>query len=68
MPSPLELMLSIVFGSIGFSFFIYGRKQKKPVPFWCGVALMGYTFLVSGPLMTTVVGLALVAVPYFLRT
>ena len=35
------LFWGIVFGAFGVGYFIYGRKQKRFVPLFCGIGLMG---------------------------
>lgn len=57
----------ILFGSIGTGFFIYGKKQQKIVPLLCGVALMIFPYFVEGALLTVLVGIALIAVSWFVR-
>ena len=38
------LLWGVLFGSIGLGFFLFGRKQKKMVPKYCGVALMAVPY------------------------
>ena len=61
------LLWGLLFGSIGLGFFIYGKNQKAVVPLVCGLALMGFTYFVSNTLLLVAIGIALMAVPYFLR-
>jgi hypothetical protein len=58
---------SLLFGSIGFGYFMYGRKQKAPVPLICGIGMMIYPYFVSGTLAMLGVGGALMAIPFFLK-
>ncbi|TXH04042.1 MAG: hypothetical protein E6R07_08865 [Nevskiaceae bacterium] len=67
MPDTASLLWGVLFGSIGLGYFIYGRKQQKPVPLVCGLLLMGYTFFVSDPWLTVAIGGALSALPVFIR-
>lgn len=62
-----SLFLSVLFGSVGFGFFIYGRKQRKVVPLLCGIALMIVPYFIPNTLLLFVVGAVLVAIPYFIR-
>lgn len=62
-----SLYWGLLFGSIGMGFFIYGRKQKAPVPLLCGVALMVAPYAISDTPLMLAVGIALVAIPYFVR-
>ena len=61
------LLWGLLFGSIGFGFFMYGRKQKAPVPFICGLALMFFPYFVSNTILLVAIGVALIVIPYFVR-
>jgi hypothetical protein len=62
-----SLFLGVLFGSIGFGFFIYGRKQRKVVPLLCGIVLIFVPYFVPNTLLLFFVGAVLVAIPYFIR-
>lgn len=62
-----QLLWGLLFGSIGLGYFIYGKKQRVVVPLVCGVALMVYPYFVSNPYGLVAIGIALTAIPYFLR-
>lgn len=62
-----NLLWGVVFSSIGLGFFIYGRKQRAVVPLVCGIVLMVYPYFVSNVIALVVIGIAVSAVPYFLR-
>ena len=61
------LLWGVLFGGIGLGFFVYGRKQKSPVPFWCGLALMGFPYFVSSVPLLVAIGVALILVGRFVR-
>lgn len=61
------LLWGLLFGSIGLGFFLYGRKQRKVVPFVCGVALMIFPYFVPNTILLVMIGVALIGVPYFVR-
>ena len=61
------LMLSILFGTIGAGYFIYGKKQRQFIPLLTGIALCVYPYFLSNGYAIAVVGLILTAVPWFLR-
>jgi len=61
------LFLSLLFGSIGLGFFIYGKKQSALVPLVCGVLLMVIPYFISNAPLLFAVGAVLVLVPYFVR-
>jgi hypothetical protein len=57
----------MLFGSGGLGFFIYGKRQSAILPMVCGLALMIYPYLVPNVILLVIIGLVLVALPYFLR-
>ena len=61
------LLWGVLFGSVGFGYFLYGKRQAAIVPLVCGVALMIFPYFVSNVLILVVVGIALAALPYFYR-
>ena len=61
------LFWGVLFGSIGLGFFVYGRKQRAIVPVVCGLALMVFPYFVSGAVWLVLIGVGLIAVPYFVR-
>jgi len=65
--SASSLFLGVLFGSVGFGFFLYGRKQRTIVPLVCGLALMVVPYLIPNAWLLSAVGLVLVAVPYLVR-
>lgn len=61
------LLWGLLFGSIGLGFFMYGRKQKAVVPLLCGLSLMVFPYFVSNTVLLVAIGIALIAIPYFVR-
>jgi hypothetical protein len=61
------LLWGLLFGSVGFGYFLYGKRQSAVVPLVCGIALMIFPYFVSNVLILVVVGFALAALPYFYR-
>jgi hypothetical protein len=61
------LLWGLLFGSVGLSFFTYGKRQRAVVPLLCGLALMVFPYFVSNTVVLVAAGVALVAVPYFVR-
>jgi hypothetical protein len=61
------LLWGLIFGSVGFGFFIYGKRQKAVVPMVCGMILMIYPYFISSTGLLVSVGAALIAIPYFVR-
>lgn len=62
-----QLLWGVLFGSIGFGFFLYGKKQSMIVPLVCGLALMVYPYFMPNAIALVLTGMALVALPYFFR-
>ena len=67
MPSAMNLWWGVFFGSIGVGYWMYGKKQKRQVPYWTGVALMVFPYFIDNAVLLPCVGAALVALPYFYR-
>jgi len=61
------LLWGVLFGAIGLGFIAYGKKQKAIVPLFSGIALLTFPYFVSNTYMLVTIGVALVALPYFLR-
>jgi hypothetical protein len=61
------LLWGLLFSSIGFGYFLYGRKQRAIVPLVCGVALVIYPYFVPNVVALVAIGVALTVIPYFLR-
>jgi len=61
------LLWGVLFGSVGFGYFLYGKRQAAVVPMVCGIALMIFPYFVSNVLLLVVIGIALAALPYFYR-
>lgn len=62
-----SLLWGLLFSSIGLGYFIYGKKQQRPVPLLCGLGLMVYPYFVSGHILIVAIGGMLSALPYFIR-
>ncbi|MEG0341751.1 amino acid transport protein [Acinetobacter sp. TY1] len=61
------LLLNVLFSSIGFGYFLYGRKQRKNVPFICGIILMIFPYFIDNLWAVLAIGITLSATPYFVR-
>jgi hypothetical protein len=48
-------------------FFMYGRKQKAVAPLVCGLLLMIYPYFISNTILLVLIGIVLIAIPYFVR-
>jgi hypothetical protein len=48
------LLLSMLWGTIGAGFLVYGRKQAATMPTICGIVLILASFIPSGWIMSGV--------------
>ena len=65
--STAVLLWGLLFGSIGFGFFLYGKKQKAVVPLITGIALCVIPYFIANVYILIGVSLVLMAIPYFVR-
>jgi hypothetical protein len=54
------LLASLIWGSIGVGFAIYGKRQRATGPLVGGVALVAISYLISSALLMSLVGIGLV--------
>jgi hypothetical protein len=62
--SPASLVAGLIFSTIGFVAFLYGKKNRLPRPLIIGIILMVYPLFVSSAVLMTVIGLVLTASLY----
>ncbi|MEQ1388003.1 MULTISPECIES: amino acid transport protein [Acinetobacter] len=62
-----QLLLGVLFSSIGLGYFLYGRKQSMTVPLVCGLTLIIFPYFVENLFLLGGIGLVLAVLPYFLR-
>jgi len=67
MDSSSIMLWSVLFGGIGIGYFMYGKKQKAIVPLCTGLALFVFPYFISSVAMLLIVGVILVAIPYFIK-
>ena len=53
------LFASLLWGSVGAGYLFYARKQREPVPFVGGVAMIAVSFFVSSWFWMSVICLGL---------
>ena len=61
------LMWGMIFGAIGFGFFIYGKKQKAIIPLISGIGLMVFPYFISNIFILVATGVVFVALPFILK-
>lgn len=57
----------IIFGAVGFSAFVYGKKERSFKPLVVGIALMGSPYFINGTFWLYASGTGLCLVLYFWR-
>lgn len=62
-----QLLLGVLFSSIGLGYFIYGKKQKVIVPFFCGLVLMVFPYFIESTGWLLGIGGVLSVIPYFIK-
>ncbi len=65
--SEAQLWWGMLFGAIGLGYFVYGTKQRIPIPLVCGIALMAYPYFFTNAWLLVLIGVVLTAIPYFIR-
>ena len=61
------LMWGVLFGSIGFGFFVYGKKQKAIMPIISGLGLMVFPYFMSNTVLLVGTGCVLVVLPFVIK-
>jgi hypothetical protein len=61
------LMWGVLFGSIGFGYFLYGRKQKAFLPLLSGLGLMVFPYFITNTILLVCAGIVLVALPFVIQ-
>jgi hypothetical protein len=59
------LLWGVLFGSVGFGYFLYGKKQTATVPLVSGIALIVFPYFISNAVTLVLAGAAIAALPYF---
>jgi len=67
MPEPGVLFAGILFSSIGFAAFWYGKKQGKWPPMAFGAGLVLITFVIPDTTLLYVAGIVLCAAMFYFR-
>ena len=62
------LLLSLLTGSVGAGYFIYGKKQRRFLPMLSGAGLCVVPYFVSSLLLLTGLSLVLCLLPFLIST
>jgi hypothetical protein len=57
----------VIFGSIGMGYFIYGKKQGRGAALLSGFALIVIPYIFSNVFLLLLIGIAFMALPYFVQ-
>lgn len=60
------LLASLLWGTIGSGYFLYGKKQGAPVPMAGGLLLIGISFFIDAALMLSLVSIGLIVAMHWL--
>jgi hypothetical protein len=61
------MLWGLFFGSIGFGYFIYGKKQSHPIAKYTGIVLMVYPYFIANNVALVIVGVLLLLLPKFVK-
>lgn len=67
MPSYANLFGALLFGTVGFAAFVYGKKNAGWKPMVLGAGLMVYPYFIEATWLLYVIGVVLTAGLYFWR-
>jgi len=59
-----SLFFSIIASAFGLAYMVYGKRQSKIVPFIAGFGLCAYTYFVESWVWLSVIGVALLVLPF----
>ena len=62
-----EVAIAVVFGSVGFAYFLYGRRQHAPMAWIAGLGLVALPYLCDSTAGTLIAGALLLALPFFVE-
>jgi hypothetical protein len=64
--SPSFLFASLIWGSIGFGYFIYGKKQQSLPAMVGGIVMIVVSYFVGSALAMSLIGILLMVAVYML--
>jgi hypothetical protein len=60
------LFASLIWGSVGFGYCIYGKRQQSWVPLAGGVLMIAASYFVGSALLMSLICVAIMALVFFL--
>ena len=64
--SPSFLFASLLWGSVGFGYFIYGKKQSSWVPMVGGIVMIVASYFAGTALLMSLISIAIIFAVWFL--
>ena len=61
------LLWGVLFGSIGVGYFMYGRKQRRTVPFLAGIGLVVLPYFITNIWLMVAACVLLMLAPMFIK-
>jgi hypothetical protein len=58
------LVQSMWWGTVGLSYFVYGKRQDRFIAMSCGASLMFFPYFVGSNVWMFVIGVALCIIPW----
>lgn len=62
--TPIGLAASALFSVVGYLWFQHGRRSVELLPMFCGVALMGYSYLFESTAWIVGLGIVFTMLPW----
>lgn len=59
-----SMMLSMIWGSIGTGYFLYGKKQSRFMFLICGIGLCVFPIFISNDMLSLALGLGMTIAPF----
>jgi hypothetical protein len=60
------LFASLIWGSVGLGYFIYGKKSGSWVPMVGGIVMIAISYVVPSALLMSLISIGIIALVYFL--
>jgi hypothetical protein len=60
------LFASLIWGSVGVGYFIYGKKQRSSVPMIGGIVMIAVSYLIGSALLMSLVSIGIILAIYVL--
>ena len=61
------LIASLIWGSVGLGFFIYGKKQRAMIALFGGILITGFSYFIASALYMSLASIAAIVAIFFLK-